>query len=260
MARPPGKFLKVELPRHAAREGWSSSTLYHLAALLGWRLLFPGWVLILSLATGCADGNRVAGDPFLGNPIAQPASLSSTPSSEPKGEKGRTPASTTGLLSGAASTAPSSDQTLRLPPLTAPSSLTSNAALAAGPAPTLDPGRDLRISDTPPRPSSPGGPNPVPSGQPLETPTRATGRPEALLTQTAGPGGGTRLLSFEHALTVLNSRGVRWQRLESSGPGDWKFTCSVPNRQNPSFSRTYEGRARDHLSAMQVVIDQMEKD
>ena len=79
----------------------------------------------------------------------------------------------------------------------------------------------------------------------------------------ANPGAmpGSTNLSYEEAQARLTARGVVWQRLETWGDqGDWKFTCSIPNRQNPYISRTYEAEAHDPLSALHGVLDQLEHD
>jgi hypothetical protein len=68
-------------------------------------------------------------------------------------------------------------------------------------------------------------------------------------------------MNYEEAQARLTARGVSWQRLETWGEqGDWKFTCSVPNRQNPYISRTYEAEAHDPLSAVRGVLDQLDHD
>ncbi len=79
----------------------------------------------------------------------------------------------------------------------------------------------------------------------------------------ANPGAahGSSNLSYEEAQAQLKARGVTWQRLETWGDqGDWKFTCSIPNRQNPYISRTYEVEAHDPFSALRGVLDQLEHD
>jgi hypothetical protein len=79
----------------------------------------------------------------------------------------------------------------------------------------------------------------------------------------ANPGAmtGSTNLSYEEAQARLTARGVAWQRLETWGDqGDWKFTCSIPNRQNPYISRTYEAEAHDPLAALHSVLDQLEHD
>ena len=54
---------------------------------------------------------------------------------------------------------------------------------------------------------------------------------------------------------------MTWQRLEAGPePGEWKFNCSIPNRQNPSIRRFYESRAGDPLAAVRAVVEQIEKE
>jgi hypothetical protein len=67
-------------------------------------------------------------------------------------------------------------------------------------------------------------------------------------------------VSYEQAQTVLAAKGVAWQRLESGDQGDWKFTCSVPSKQNPAVSRTYEAHASTSLDAVRAVLDKMDKE
>jgi hypothetical protein len=70
-----------------------------------------------------------------------------------------------------------------------------------------------------------------------------------------------RVLSFEQAQAVLAAKGAHWQRLETAAEtGEWRFECSVPNRSNPSISRTYTARDRNYLVALQMVIDQISRD
>jgi hypothetical protein len=67
--------------------------------------------------------------------------------------------------------------------------------------------------------------------------------------------------TFEQAQALLRARGVTWQRLETGGTaGEWKFTCSVPNRQNPNIGQTYEGRANDQIAAIRAVLDKIDAD
>jgi hypothetical protein len=81
-----------------------------------------------------------------------------------------------------------------------------------------------------------------------------------LLARAAVPWGG-QVSSFEQAQALLSSHGVKWQRLETWGDqGEWKFSCSIPSRQNAFISRTYEGRATDSLAAVRAVLAQIDKE
>lgn len=56
----------------------------------------------------------------------------------------------------------------------------------------------------------------------------------------------------------LSARRVSWQRLEPYAEG-FKFTCAVPNPQNPDFQRIYQATARDAEAAMQAVLLQIDQ-
>lgn len=73
-------------------------------------------------------------------------------------------------------------------------------------------------------------------------------------------GGGPRIRTFEEAQQFLAARGVKWQDLQTTGEGEWKFSCSIPNKTNPNSVRTYEARDRYGLNAIQKVIDQISRD
>lgn len=75
-----------------------------------------------------------------------------------------------------------------------------------------------------------------------------------------GTGAAVRVRSFEEAQQFLTAHGVKWQDLQTTGEGEWKYSCSIPNKANPSTMRTYEGRDRYGLTAIQQVIDQIVRD
>jgi hypothetical protein len=185
--------------------------------------------LMVLVSSGCNTVNKKSqGDPLLGNVKPQSG------------------------LTGAAN--------ISVPPLPGPTTTASTAALASVNPRPLDGSHDLRIPDS--------GQNFGPSGTQLQQPVMGTrpnsgfapvsrqGQP-ATPAATSNPSN----LSYEEAQARLNTRGVAWQRLESWGDqGDWKFTCSIPNKQNPYISRTYEAEAHDPLSAVHGVLDQIERD
>ncbi len=130
-----------------------------------------------------------------------------------------------------------------VPPVPVTGTTPSTAALAAG-APTkpLPGGHDLRIGEQgatlrQPVPIVPvSGQNPLPA--------------------TAVP---PRVATYEQAQAVLQSRRVRWQKLEMVGDtGEWKFSCLLPSLRNPSSLKTYEAQAQTSLAAMQAVIDKLD--
>ena len=193
----------------------------------------------LLFGAGCQEDNHVAttGDPFLGGQAALPASPPP-------------PVQT-------------ANPTLPPPPLAfAPA--TAPAALASGTPANFDRSQELQIGNSvgapangyanPPAPQGPGvllrppdTANLQPHSDPAFTPAAA---------QASNSAG-----SYEQLRAQLLARGVTDMRLETWGsPSAWKFTCSMPNRQNPAKIRTYEAQAQDELAAMRAVLDKMDKD
>jgi hypothetical protein len=188
---------------------------------------------------GCASEPQPAAapdvDPLVGGPPIRPAAA---------------PASAASAPTTAAPTARSGPA-----PLPAPATSTSTAALAPGSFQPLDPNHDLRI----------GSANPTPGGVALSRPEEATPAPPPRHDVPPAPGtvltAATNVTTFEQAQAVLRARGVTWQRLETAGTaGEWKFSCSVPNRQDPNLGQVYEFRAADPLAAIRAVLDQIGRD
>lgn len=162
----------------------------------------------------------------------------------------------------------------------------SPAALATGRPHPFDRERDLQINDwprgsqnngwtapsntlrpgnngvmlRPPEPlgdtgSLPSGPASTPS--PMSTP----GDPFVAAPGTGGSNpGASGGVSYEQVVAQLQARGVQGQKPEMVGPGEWKFSCSVPNPANPNQQRTYQARGRDLLEAMQAVLRKIDQD
>jgi hypothetical protein len=72
--------------------------------------------------------------------------------------------------------------------------------------------------------------------------------------------GGSRIRTFEEGQQFLMARGVKWQRLETAGEGEWRFSCSLPSKPGSTSMRTYEATDRYGLIAMQKAIDQVVRD
>jgi hypothetical protein len=210
-----------------------SSILYPLSAIL----------VLCGLLAGCAGSSNFASDPLLGGP----------PAPRP-----------TGL----APAAPAGQSQTAVPPLSAPHASSSTASLATGTFPPLDPRPDLRTAG--PAGTWKGSATPV--GATLQAPElagaafprRESSPPAGIaLTGTTRPVTPTnaRPLTYEQAQALLSARGVTWQRLEAgTEPGEWHFSCSVPNRQNPHIRRVYEARAGHAIAAMQAVLEQMDRE
>lgn len=83
------------------------------------------------------------------------------------------------------------------------------------------------------------------------------------MTTASNPGSAqdSRAATFEDAEHQIGARGPLWQRLESVGEnGEWKYSCSIPNRQNPRIRRTYEAKAADPGAAIRAVLEQLDKE
>jgi hypothetical protein len=192
-------------------------------------------------------GRTTGVDPLLGGPPLPPA----------------------GQAANAATPPPAVPLTL-LPPQPAPNPATSNAALAAAGSRSLDNGGDLRIANPRPSTGNDGWVGQAPalggdgSGAVLRRPelaaepaSRRDPAPVSSPTATAN----SRITTYEQAQAQLSARGIIWQRLETgSTNGEWKFTCSIPNRQNPRLHRTYEARGTDPVSAVRAALEQIDKD
>jgi hypothetical protein len=199
---------------------------------------------------GCSDfGQSLGFDPLLGGPPLRPAMAGTPPAAAP------TPL-----------------------PLPAANSSLSAAALAAGTPRPLDSGQDLRIGA--PIASAgndgwtrQGGNNPDGSGVTLQPPQPISEAPPkrdlvavsnpglARDPPRASPSAPSGITTLEQAQKELDARGVLWQNLVRVGPnGEWKFSCSMPNRQNPRQQRTYEFRANEPIAAIRAVLGQIDKD
>jgi hypothetical protein len=205
--------------------------------------------LALLGAVGCSAANKNKGDPLMGE-------------FGPKGEGAKAP--------------PTKTSSNQVPPIPTASYGVSTANLAAG---TLPGSRNLAISDPQPAPNS--GPGALTAGtkdsanavlsvpppavqavprdsSPVVPATFDKGQPpppDPLLTQQPAPvsppppGQGPA----DPLQGQLKAHGVTWQRAENV-PGGVKFTCIVPNPQNPQVSRAYEAIGPDYPAAVRAVL------
>lgn len=106
--------------------------------------------------------------------------------------------------------------------------------------------------------------------QPTFTPTSAqvprsattvpiTSTPAASTAPAPAPASNASNSTFEQGLAALSTHHVSWQRLETVETGGWKFSCSVPNPQNASVTRTYTATAADPVSALKAVLNQLDR-
>jgi hypothetical protein len=132
-----------------------------------------------------------------------------------------------------------------------------------------DNGRDLRIGATPGTSGSDawnrqgatptGGSNAVLRGP--DTTATAAGEGKSEPVPPPAPPAPAHVSSYEQGLAQLSARGVLWHRLDTvAETGETRFTCSLPSRRTPGARRTYEARGRDHLAAIQAVLEQIDKE
>jgi hypothetical protein len=64
--------------------------------------------------------------------------------------------------------------------------------------------------------------------------------------------------TIDAAAALLTKKGAIWQRPSGNGETGVLFRCGIPNPKTNKI-RTYEARAKDQLTAMQAVIEQIDK-
>jgi hypothetical protein len=190
--------------------------------------------LVVPLVIGCSSATPQKNDPLLG----------STPVPVPKN-------------------APEAKESRGVPDLPAPSASTSPAALAGAVVPQLDGGKDLRIgSDAGNRSGAPGVTLSRP--QPIDSNSGPGARAEPVTPSAIIPAGGPApITSIDAGLRLLEARGVKGFRLEYlRDSNQWRCSCSVASRQNPSSNvkQTFDARAADAVSAVRAVVEQVERD
>jgi hypothetical protein len=191
--------------------------------------------LLLAFLAGCGGGATGKGSRMgAGDPLAGPVK----------------PVATAGVSIGA--------PTGGVPPVPAPSGPTTTAGLATGTVPSFNAGR--------PGPSAPPSgwrePGAPKLGAPVP-PTRGSAAPS--IPSPSGPvvlaGGGGGVQTIDQGVKALELRGARGFRLElQRETGQWRCSCSVPNRQNPASRQTYDTTAADPLSAVRAVVERVERD
>ena len=196
-------------------------------------------------SAGTSPTGSMANDPLLGGGTALPAAGTAQPPNRAVATT-PTPQPPTGATGG-------------VPPIPPPSSTTSPAVLAGGGVRgnlNAD-GRDLRISSGSPAPGGVGDRLPDPWQKSPVTSTPQGGGSGVALTSGVGNSEAFKQLQFE----LVTKRNVVWQKFEMQDTtGQWKYSCSIPNRKDPSYRTLVEVRAADALEAMQLAINKIDAD
>jgi hypothetical protein len=70
-------------------------------------------------------------------------------------------------------------------------------------------------------------------------------------------GKGTPADSYQQLMAELNQRGVTVYRQERASDSV-KFTCTIPNRDNPNKARTYQATGKDEIAALRAVLERID--
>jgi hypothetical protein len=241
---------------------------------------------LLSLA-GCstfdAGTTASAPDPFLGPAVASPPKVAGTnvqppPGAAPKAFAGVLPAAPApnSAVSVAAlaptSVHPTGDrEDLRMGGSrtmqngedwtpTSSTSVASNGVRATlnqpetTATPTRSPAPALLTQNNNPAPTAQSATWPPPQAAQAATQTSPGASPDT----TAHTSREEPPATIDAAAALLTKKGAIWQRPSGNGEtGEVLFRCGIPNLRTNKV-RTYEARARDQLSAMQAVIEQID--
>lgn len=215
-------------------------------------------IVSLSLAfTGCAgtkSGTKAAPsqDPLFGSNATTPppaTPLSINPAITPP--------------SGNLGTPTSNSQPIAQPTYASP------AVLATGAYPALPGGQDLRIGTAPPpqtgnrvlpkNQTPPGVMSVVVADPDYGKPKDVPPPPGVVPLDGAGNRTGgiptSAMSGLDQALSAVTAMNPRWQKLEHLGVEGWRFSCSIPDRNEPNKSRTFEGEGLTAMMAVQSVLD-----
>lgn len=119
-------------------------------------------------------------------------------------------------------------------------------------APTRSPVPGVLTQNTNPTPATQQIPWPPPQPQAQTSTPRAQEAPGPAAPEEPPT-------TTDAAAAILSKKGAVWQRPSANGEtGEVLFRCGIPNPKTNKV-RIYEARAKDQLSAMQAVIEQIDK-
>jgi hypothetical protein len=120
-------------------------------------------------------------------------------------------------------------------------------------APIRTPAPAVLTQNTSPAPSSQSAPPTQPAPSPSQEPVTTVRGPASV------PSADDRPTTIEAAAELLKKKGAVWQLPNQSGEtGECLFRCGVANPKTNKI-RTYEARSNDQLSAMLLVLDQINR-
>lgn len=95
-----------------------------------------------------------------------------------------------------------------------------------------------------------------PANQPNPQPGLGLGAAPGAVTAASFNAGATD--SYATLQAEMVRKGVIFQRLEMSGANEWRFTCTVADKQNPSLRRNYDHKGRTDIEVMRAVLDEID--
>jgi hypothetical protein len=155
-------------------------------------------------------------------------------------------------------------------PLAQPTA-SSTAVLATGSYPPLSGGQDLRIGPPPPGAGNRVLPrNQTPRGViAVVTADPDYGKPKEAVpgvvavdptAKTVAQPVSSAVGGLESALANIAAMNPKWHKLESVGSGQWRFSCAIPDRADPTKSRHYEGEGPTAFVAVQNALEHIQRD
>lgn len=128
----------------------------------------------------------------------------------------------------------------------------SNGGNASGPA--LPPIRLQQNGSTGFTPANQPNPQPIQPGSGLGA-LPAAGATGAITAASFNAGAADNYASLQ---AELARKGVVFQRLEMTNANEWRFTCTVADKQNPSLRRNFDHRGRTDIEVMRAVLDEID--
>jgi hypothetical protein len=274
-------------PQSSQRQKWVNMRRPREAGEAGKATRLLAWICFFSLAgilAGCSSASKAKEDPLFGVGGTHPGGPPPASTPRSKNEVSSAPSSTGPNLASLATLpdsrplaiatpqAPATGNTDAVALASTPKSATG--ATLSAPVPFVQP--VPRVGEDPVVPASswarapekvPGNAAPAqaaaPStaGEATPVPTvSGINIPQPPVSRTAAPAAAPQqALAEDPLLTQLRSHGITSQKNQNV-EGGVRFSCMVPNRQNPEVARMYEAIGPDWHAAVRAVLWKIEKD